>query len=152
MGFLSPLPLSQRAQFGKVDSLHTEGPTACPGSRVPAGTFEAFVAKQIRAIGTDKALLAKTAESVVSAAAERTEQLDGELRRGEQERRRLETQLRDALASFTPVWEHLFPRERERVLRLLIEQITFDPDTEQADITLRACGITTLAEEARSTK
>jgi hypothetical protein len=60
--------------------------------------------------------------------------------------------LRDALASFTPVWEHLFPRERERVLRLLIETITYDPDTEQADIHLRACGISTLAQEARSTK
>jgi site-specific DNA recombinase len=161
---------------------------------VPAGKFEVFVADQIRGIGRDETLLARTAEAVTRAAAERAEQLDGELRRGEQERRRLETQfgtaptpavataiddelralarrldevraerkaldlttvrddLRDALAGFTPVWDVLFPRERARVLLLLIEQITYDPDTEQTDINLRPCGITTLAQEARSTK
>ena len=36
--------------------------------------------------------------------------------------------LRDALASVTPIWDQLFPREQERILRLLIERITYDPD------------------------
>jgi site-specific DNA recombinase len=183
----------KRTRYYTCARLHNEGPTSCPGSRVPAGKFEVFVTEQIMAIGTDKALLAKTAESVASAAAERAEQLDGELRRGEQERRRLETQLgdaetpaaaaaiddrlqalarrqdevraerqalagkaadadlREALAGFTPVWEHLFPRERERILRLLIEQVTFNPDSRDTDLELRPCGIATLANEARST-
>ena len=168
------------------NKLHSEGPTACPGARVSAGDFERFIERQIMVIGTDEALLARTAEAVVHAAAERAEQLGGELRRGELERRRLEAQpsntavddqlralaqrqgevraeqkaldgtaihadLRDALAAFTPIWSELFARERERILRLLIEQITYDPATRETDIDLRAAGIAKLAEEARST-
>jgi site-specific DNA recombinase len=193
----------RRHQYYVCMRLHNEGANSCPGCRVPAGKFETFVADRIRAIGTDESLLTETAESLASAAAERAEQLDGELRRGELERRRLEADrsgllraapptaeaaapllaeaagiddqlraleqrqaevraerqalagktmhadLRGALAGFAPVWEHLFPRERERILRLLIERITYDPDTANADIELRACGITTLAGEAR---
>src|SRR5262249_34439332 len=176
----------RRYGYYVCNRLHSEGPTACPGSRVSAGEFERFIERQIMVIGTDEALLAKTAEAIVHAATERAEQLDGELRRGEQERRRLEAQtsttgvdhqvralaqrqdevraeqaaldgaavhadLREALAAFTPLWEQLFPRERERILRLLIEQITYDPGTREADIELRAVGIAKLAQEARST-
>jgi site-specific DNA recombinase len=173
---------SQRHRYYVCTKLHTEGADACPGSRVPAGKFETFVADQIRVIGTDEALLAKTAETIESRAAEQQDQVDAELRRGERERQRLlaapqnpeaqdqlrtldarlaevraerqaldhatEPKLRAALSAFTPVWEHLFPAERERVLRLLIEQITYDPDTGEADIDLRPAGITTLAKEA----
>jgi hypothetical protein len=64
----------------------------------------------------------------------------------------MQADLRAVLESFAPIWEHLFPLERERILRLLIEQITYDPDGGDADIHLRACGITTLAQEARCTK
>jgi site-specific DNA recombinase len=184
---------SRRYGYYVCQKLHSEGPTACPGARVPAGKFETFVADQIRVIGTDSTLLARTAEQVARAAAERAELLDGELRRGEQERRRLEAQLRGAptpaaaatvdeqlqalarrqdevraeqnaiepnldhddlraaLAGFAPIWTQLFTAERERILRLLIERITYDPDTEQTDITLRASGIKMLAGEARST-
>ncbi len=57
--------------------------------------------------------------------------------------------LRDALVGFTPIWEQLFPREQERILRLLIERVTYDPDGGDVDIELRSCGIEALAEEAR---
>jgi site-specific DNA recombinase len=60
-----------------------------------------------------------------------------------------ENHLRDALAGFTPIWEQLFPREQERILHLLIEKVTYDPDNKDVDIDLRPCGIDRLAEEAR---
>ena len=47
------------------------------------------------------------------------------------------------------MWDELFPREQERILRLLIEKITYDPDGDDGDIELRPCGIETLAEQAR---
>lgn len=196
---------TKRYRYYICTRLHGEGPAACPGSRVPAGKFEAFIADQIRAIGADETLLAKTAEAIERTAGDRSEQLAGEQRRGENELRRLaakradllqlatqsadaaspvladvaaidqqaevlgrrldgvqaertvlqtgvaERDLRRALAGFTPIWEHLFPHEQERVLRLLIANITYDPTTGDADIELRACGITTLAQEARTT-
>ena len=176
----------RRHRYYLCQRLHTEGADACPGSRVPAGKFEQFVADQIHVIGTDESLLAKTAETIESRAGEQRAQLDAELRRGERERQRLlaspqstETQdqirsldarlaearaerqaldhatepsLRAALSAFIPVWEHLFPTERERVLRLLIEEIAYDPDSGQAEIDLRPAGIQTLAAEARGTR
>ena len=195
----------RRSRYYVCARLHNEGAETCPGSRVPAGRFEQFIADQIRVIGTDPGLQARTAEAIANAATGRGDELDSELRRAEQDRRQLEkqradllravppsaeaarpllaevagieerlraikvrsdevrlerqavadgvsaTDLGDAMAGFAPIWEHLFPRERERILRLLIEQITYDPETGDADIQLRACGITTLAEEARTT-
>ncbi len=59
--------------------------------------------------------------------------------------------LRDALAGFTPIWDQLFPREQERILRLLIERITYDPNAGDVEVELRQCGIESLAQEARET-
>jgi hypothetical protein len=53
-----------------------------------------------------------------------------------------------AVSAFEPVWDQLFPRERERILRLLIAGVTYHPDTGDAEIELRPCGIETLALEA----
>lgn len=165
---------SRRYCFYTCHRLHTEGADACPGSRVQAGAFETFVCKQIAVIGTDEELLARTADAVEHRATEQRDVLTAELRRGERELQRAdgdraatlgarltdvraelaaldratEPRLRTALAAFTPVWEHLFPAERERILRLLIERIDFDPDTGTADFELRPAGIETLAKEA----
>ena len=165
---------NRRYCFYTCHRLHTEGANACPGSRVQAGAFEKFVLDQIAVIGTDEELLARTADALERRATEQREPLLAELRRGERELQRAdgeraatlgarladvraelsaldratEPRLRTALAAFTPVWEHLFAGERERVLRLLIERIDFDPDTGTADLELRPAGIETLAKEA----
>ena len=57
--------------------------------------------------------------------------------------------LRAALAGLQPIWERLFPAERERILGLLVERVTHHPDGGDMEITLRCCGIQTLAAEAR---
>jgi site-specific DNA recombinase len=159
---------------------HNDGANACPGTRVSAGKFEKFVVDQVRAIGSDEALLARTATAVERLAEERREQLSGELARtdrrlthwsdGErdevlmQRRRELTAELaslgdaaidpeelRAAMAGFEPLWDQLFPAERERILRLLVERITYHPDGGDVEIELRRCGIQTLVAEAQET-
>jgi site-specific DNA recombinase len=55
-----------------------------------------------------------------------------------------ESELRAALASFDPVWEELFPRERARILALLIERVTFVRATGEVAITFRPSGVKSL--------
>ena len=165
----------RRHRYYVCNRLHTEGAEACPGSRVAAGPFETFVCNQIKVIGTDEQLLAKTADALERGANEHREPLEAELRRGEREMQRIqgdderarvlaarladvraelaafdhatEPRLRGALASFSSVWDALFTSERERIVRLLIEHITFDPETRKAEFELRPCGIAALAQE-----
>jgi site-specific DNA recombinase len=170
---------TKRHRYYVCSRTHNEGAAACPNARVAAGPFEVFVANQIRAIGGDEVLLAKTAAASARQAADRREQLADEQRRlgqhrqrvapGDDAQRRLVEErlqelreevvalgngavdverLRTALASFTPVWGELFPAEQERILRLLIERITYHPDGGGVEIELRPCGIDALAAEA----
>jgi site-specific DNA recombinase len=52
-----------------------------------------------------------------------------------------------ALASFTPVWEQLSPKERARVIALLVERVDYDGEQGNVSITFRPGGIKTLANE-----
>jgi len=51
------------------------------------------------------------------------------------------------LAAFDPIWEVLHTPEKERILRLLIENVTYDGTTEELVITFQPTGIVTLATE-----
>jgi len=168
----------RRHRYYVCSLAHNSGSDRCPGSRIAAGKFEQFVANQIRVIGTDEAVLDKTLSAATKLQAERREhlasdrrslnrQLDYEHSNGDREllERRLRDldaesvalehgtvdadSLRTTLASFEPIWDELFPAEQERILRLLIEQITYHPDDRDVDIELRPCGIEALAEEAK---
>jgi site-specific DNA recombinase len=165
-----------RNRYYTCTRTHNEGKDACPGCRIPAGKFEGFVAQQIRAMGVDDALLTQTATAATKAAVRRRRDLELERRRLAPRQRsdgddaaqarvdlaRIEAELAAigvgtvdadrlvlAISSFEPVWNELLPREQERILRLLIAGITYHPDTGEADIDLRPCGIETLANEAR---
>jgi len=48
--------------------------------------------------------------------------------------------LREALADLEPIWAELFPRERARVLALLLERVEFDAAREEVAITFRPGG------------
>jgi site-specific DNA recombinase len=169
----------RRHRYYVCAKLHGEGAEACPGARLAAGTFEQFVLDQVRTLGTDESVIAGTADAANRLAAERHDQLAAEARRTERrlrsplsegDRTQLQERLvairaelgslasgiddrtlRTALGSFQPVWEHLFPAEQERILRLLIQRITFHPDDGDVDIELRPCGIQSLAAEATTT-
>jgi site-specific DNA recombinase len=56
-------------------------------------------------------------------------------------------EVRAALASFSPAWEQLTPREQERVIRLLIERVSYDGGAGTISITFRPTGIKSLAGE-----
>ena len=171
----------RRFRYYVCSRLHNEGAESCPSARVAAGKFERFIVNQIRAIGTDDALIAKTAAAAERLASERQEHISEELRRLDRQgrgttdelraseiaKRRDELaaeldalgdgtvdaeELRVALAGFAPVWENLFAAERERIVRLLVERITYQPDGGDVEIALRACGIEALANEARETR
>jgi site-specific DNA recombinase len=163
----------QRYRYYICSRSHNEGAATCPGARVPAGEFEKFVADQIRIIGEDQALADETIRRAAKAMIERRQWLTAELRRIEREGgdqdgatqdRRHEIQaelraigdgtvdeddLREALDGFAPIWDRLFPTEQERILRLLTERVTYDPDSRDVNIELRPCGIDALAREAR---
>jgi site-specific DNA recombinase len=61
-----------------------------------------------------------------------------------------EGDLAAALAKFDPVWDALTPREQARVIRLLVERVSYDGRTEEIEITFRPTGIRDLAEETES--
>jgi len=61
-----------------------------------------------------------------------------------------EAAMRDLLAGFTPLWDELIPRERARVLQLLIEEVRYDGQQGELAIEFRDNGIRglqALAEE-----
>lgn len=59
-----------------------------------------------------------------------------------------EAEIRDALGRFTEVWGELVPRERARLLRLLIDEVRFDGQAGEVTIEFRDNGIRALAREA----
>lgn len=61
-----------------------------------------------------------------------------------------ENVLRDALASFDPVWDELFPREKARVLALLIERVVYDARSYDVRITFRPGGVKALGPRRES--
>jgi site-specific DNA recombinase len=61
-----------------------------------------------------------------------------------------EGELCEVLLAFDPVWEHLFPAERARVLRLLIDRVVYTPaPADRIAVTVRPGGVKALAAEAR---
>ena len=59
-----------------------------------------------------------------------------------------ELDVAEALRTIEPLWEELFPAEKERIVRLLVETVTVRPDGLQ--IRLRPTGLITLAAEVAS--
>jgi site-specific DNA recombinase len=52
-----------------------------------------------------------------------------------------------SLASFDPVWEALAPRERARLVQLLVERVDYDGAVGKVAITFHPAGIRSLAEQ-----
>lgn len=58
-----------------------------------------------------------------------------------------EAELAAVLRNFAPLWDSLSPRERARILQLLIERVSYDREEERIAIAFRPSGISVLAEE-----
>ena len=110
-----------------------KGWAACPHPSVRTHEIEALVIDQIRAIGRDATLRARVLDAV--------REQDPEVHAAD---------LRRALTLFDPVWEILHAREQARILKLLIESISFDGAAGTAVVAFRAAGIQALAEEIQT--
>ena len=62
-----------------------------------------------------------------------------------------EKDLREALASFDPVWDELFPAEKARMIRLLIERVAYHAKDGEIEITFRPGGVKAMAGEGKET-
>ena len=58
-----------------------------------------------------------------------------------------EGDLASALEAFIPVWDQLFPKERSRILHLLIEKVVYNAATGDMEINFRPGGVRALAAE-----
>ncbi len=56
-----------------------------------------------------------------------------------------EAEVRDALSELDPLWDELFPAERARIVRLLVERVEVGP--QGADIRLRVAGLASLVRD-----
>src|SRR2546428_9967375 len=63
-----------------------------------------------------------------------------------------EKEVARTLAAFEPIWEVLHTPEKERILRFLIEKVSYDGRTEELAITLRPTGIVSLSAEISVTE
>src|SRR5262249_15479297 len=103
-----------------------ERAAACPGSRVRMDQMDDLVVGRLSAMGRDRALVAATVEA------------SGEVDHAE---------LRGVLARLTPLWEVMQLRERQRVLHLLLDRVTYTATTNDMAFELRDCGLRALTEQ-----
>lgn len=97
---------------------------------IPAAEIERIVIEQIRS-------LLQTPEIIVQTwrAARKADQDISE------------SDVRDALLGFEPIWNELFPAEQARIVELLVERIDLQPDG--IDLHLRVEGLKSLCRELR---
>jgi len=57
------------------------------------------------------------------------------------------SEVADALRAFDPVWDSLTPRERARIIELLVERVDYDGRNSTITVTFRPAGIQSLSEE-----
>jgi DNA invertase Pin-like site-specific DNA recombinase len=108
-----------------------KGYSECPVRSIPAGEVEEVVLAQVRALLRSPEIIAQTWAAV----------------RREGEEQISEREVIEALGTFEPLWDELFPVEQARIVRLLVERV--DLSIEGIDIRMRAEGLQTLAEELR---
>src|SRR5260370_14545523 len=106
------------------------GTEPCPIRQVPAAEIERIVIEQIRS-------LLQTPEVIVQTwrAARKTN------------KHVAESEVRDALLEFEPLWKELFPAEQSRIVELLVERVDLQSDS--IDLRLRVEGLTSLCSELR---
>jgi site-specific DNA recombinase len=105
-----------------------QGSGGCSALRVPADAVERIVIDQVR-------LLLLSPEIIVQTWRNARKSIKG----------MTESEVRDALMAFDPLWNQLFPAEQTRIVQLLVERV--DIRVDQVDVRLRIAGITSLVGE-----
>ena len=101
----------------------------CPAPSLPAGELERFVVEQIKAVGRDDGFAADVVRKA-------REQLPAGVDADE---------LAGAVEAFDPLWDSLIPKDKERLVHLLVRQVEYDHETETVSVTFHPAGIRTLA-------
>jgi site-specific DNA recombinase len=105
-----------------------QGSGDCPVARVPAAEIEKIVIDQVR-------ILLLSPEIIVQTWRIARRSIKGVS----------ESEVRDALRAFDPLWNQLFPAEQSRIIQLLVERV--DVLIDRVDIKLRIAGVTSLIGE-----
>ena len=121
------------------------GYDSCEVKSVPAGEIEGVVMNQLRAVFRSPEMVAQTFMAATLMASEEKDASIGELPEPLPEL--AERDVADALGKLDPIWEELFPLERQRLVKLLVEQVTIDEGG--LDVRIRTDGIHSLIAELR---
>jgi site-specific DNA recombinase len=105
-----------------------QGSGDCPVARVPAAEIEKIVIDQVRILLLSPEIIGQTWRSARKSINSLTE-----------------SEVRNSLQTFDPLWSQLFPAEQSRIIQLLVERI--DVLIDRVDIKLRIAGITSLIGE-----
>jgi site-specific DNA recombinase len=143
------------------------GAAACPSKPVKADKIESYIVEQIRRIGADPELQKQTFQAAIAQLAAQRRGAKAEVKRLERATPRDDARLAElraqlaalaaqrvdeadvarALAAFEPIWDVLLTPERERVLRLLVERVSYDGAAGKLEIAWRLAGFGDLARE-----
>ena len=107
-----------------------DGANDQPVRRVPAGEIEAAVIAQVRALLCEPEIVVATCR----AARKEIDNLT-------------EAEVREAVDSFEPLWDELFPAEQARIIQLLVERVVVG--TDDLDIRLGVEGLVHLVRDLR---
>jgi site-specific DNA recombinase len=105
-----------------------QGSGDCPVARVPAAEIEKIVIDQVRILLLSPEIIVQTWRSACKSIKGMTE-----------------SEVRNALQAFEPLWNELFPAEQFRIVQLLVERV--DVRNDRVDIKLRIAGVTSLIGE-----
>jgi site-specific DNA recombinase len=100
------------------------GKGACPSRPLPADQIERLIVERVRLAGRDPEVRAAVLD---------------QLRRGGGTKA-VKADVDAALGGFDGIWQRLSPRERERVLRLLVERVEYDAAKGSVRVTFRDGG------------
>jgi site-specific DNA recombinase len=163
---LEDVVLNQIRCIGSDPELLLATVTAAHRQRV---TQQPALAAEARRIANERTVLAGQRSNLINAIengvaantlAHRLAELDELIRRSDASHKEIldqmatiqggdldETAVRSALTNFGPVWDSLAATERQRVLHLLIETVTFDAAAGEVEIEFRDSGIHALSRE-----
>ncbi len=119
-------PTARRYRYYVCAKAQKQGRDTCPAPSLPAGDLERFVVDAIKgAVSGDAAVDAVVRRAAELLAARRPDLVVDP------------DEMVGAAESFEPVWEVMTPREREALVRALVERVDFDGVNSTVSVTFR---------------
>ena len=121
------------------------GYDSCDVKSVSAGEIEGAVMEQLRAVFRTPEMVAQTYMAARRLASEEkdTDNASDDICT------LTEREVAESLNTLDPIWDELFPLERQKIVKLLVEQVTVNQN--ELDVRIRTDGIHSLIAELKST-